>query len=54
MVKTQWRIEMSKFFSETGSGFEGLGGIAVPKLPLNAPPVDPGEGLLPPLIFRPN
>ena len=38
MVKTHWRIEMSKFFSETGSGFEGLGGIAVPKLPLNAPP----------------
>ena len=37
MVKTQWRIEMSKFFSETGSGFEGLGGIAVPRLPLNAP-----------------
>ena len=38
-------------FSETGSGFEGLGGIALPRLPLNAPPGDPGEGLLPPLIL---
>ena len=32
--------------SYTGSGFEGLGGTTLPKLPFGAPPPPPGEGLV--------